>query len=281
MNDRLVLLDGAVGTSLWEKAERRGMAKVPVWNYNVTCPEIVKELAQEYLEVGSQIILTNSFGANGPTVKRASKFSVAEVVGSSVRLTREAVGGKAKVCLAIGPLSAMLEPYGDMEEDECREIYIEQIGAGMAEKPDCIMLMTFMDLEMMRIATTVAKEYDVPVYCSMTFEKHGRTLMGNTVQQIVDTLVPMGIDAIGMNCSLGPDLALPIIREFREKTEMPLLFKPNAGKPIVAASGETKPYDAETFTREILPAADFVTYIGGCCGSNPEYIKALKAALES
>ena len=279
MRDDLVLLDGAVGTSLWEKAEKRGIAKVPVWNYNITCPEIVKELALEYLEAGSQIILTNTFGANGPTVKRASKFSVRDVVGAGVRLAREAVGDRARVCLAIGPLSAMLEPYGDMEEDECREIYEEQIGAGMAEKPDCIMLMTFMDLEMMRIATTVAKQYDVPVFCLMTFEKHGRTLMGNTVQQIVDTLTPLGIDAIGMNCSLGPDLAMPIIREFAEKTRLPLVFKPNAGMPIVSSSGETKPYDASTFAREIAPAADFVAYIGGCCGSNPEYIKALKAAL--
>lgn len=280
MRDDLILLDGAVGTSLWAKAEKWGMAKVPVWNYNVTCPEIIKELAGEYLQAGSQIILTNTFGANGPTVKRASKFSVRDVVGAGVRLTREAVGDRAKVCLAIGPLSAMLEPYGDMEEDECLEIYEEQIGAGMEERPDCIMLMTFMDLEMMRLATTVAKRWDVPVYCSMTFEKHGRTLMGNTVEQIVDTLTPLGIEAIGMNCSLGPDLALPIIREFSEKTDLPLLFKPNAGKPIVSAQGETKAYDADMFAREILPAADFVTYIGGCCGSDPSYIRALKASLE-
>ena len=255
MRENITLLDGAVGTSLWNKAEARDIAKKPVWTYNVTHPELVKELALEYLDAG-------------------------EVMKAGVRILREAVGNKAKVCMAVGPLTAMLEPYGDMEEEECQEIYEEQIGAGMEEHPDSIMLMTFMDLEMMRIATTVARQYAVPLFCSMTFEKHGKTLMGNSVQQIIDTLVPMGIDVIGMNCSLGPDLAMPIIREFSEKTKMPLMFKPNAGKPIVGAGGEvTTGYDATTFVNDILPAVDFVDYIGGCCGSDPGYIRALKSAL--
>ena len=275
-----VLLDGAVGTSLWEKAERDGIAQDPVWTYNITHPQIVRELTKEYLDAGSQIILTNTFGANGPAVARSSKFTAPAVVRAGVRLGREAIGDKAKLCLAAGPLMALLEPYGDMEEDECREIYEEMLGAGMEEKPDCIMLMTFMDLEMMRIAASVAKQYDVPVYCTMTFEKVGRTLMGNSVQEIIDTLAPLQIDGIGMNCSLGPDLALPIIREFAEKTDLPLVFKPNAGKPIVAPGGEvTKAYDAETFARDVAPALDFVSYIGGCCGCNPEYIKALKGII--
>ena len=282
MRENITLLDGAVGTCLWQKAERHGVEKKPVWTYNITHPELVKGLTQDYLDAGSQIIMANTFGANGPAVKRSSKFDTAEVVRAGVRIGREVVGSKAKLGLDIGPLTAMLDPYGDMEEDECREIFEEQIGAGMEEGPDCICLMTFMDVEMMRIAASVAKRYAVPVYCTMTFEKHGRTLMGNSVQDIVDALAPLGIDGIGVNCSQGPDLALPIIREFHEKTDLPLVFKPNAGRPIVAAEGGTATYyDAATFVRDIAPALDFVSFIGGCCGSDPDYIRAIRAALDN
>ncbi len=280
MRGNIVLLDGAAGTSLWEKAEERGIEKKPVWTYNVTHPEMVRELAGEFLSAGAQVIHANTFGANGPAVRRSTAFDPAEVVRTGVRLAREAVGDRAKISLAVGPLMTLLEPYGDMEEEECRDIYEEQIGAGMSEHPDAITLMTFMDLEMMRIAATVAKGYGVPVYCAMTFEKHGRTMMGNTVQQIVDTLTPLNIDAIGMNCSLGPDLALPVIRAFSECTALPLIFKPNAGMPIVASGGEvTTDYDIPTFIRQVMPALEYVTYIGGCCGCNAGYIRALGEAM--
>ena len=280
MKDKPILLDGAVGTCLWELAAKHGVEKKPVWTYNITHPELVRELTQAYLDAGSQIIMANTFGANGPAVRRSSKLDPVEVVRAGVRLAREVIGNRARVGLDVGPLTAMLEPYGDMEEDECEAIFEEMIGAGMAERPDCICLMTFMDVEMMRIAASVARRYGVPVYCTMTFEKHGRTLMGNSVQDIVDTLAPLGIDGIGVNCSQGPELALPIIREFAEKTDLPLIFKPNAGKPIVSTGGEVAAdYDAETFVREIAPAMDFVSFIGGCCGSTPETIRAIKAAL--
>ena len=133
-NQGIIILDGGMGTQLQ-------LAGMPVGShpeiFGMEHPEIVKELTQEYLDAGSEIILTNTFGANGPVVKRQSKYKTPDVVKTGVRLAREVVGTKARVSLAIGPLSVLLEPYGDMEEDECREIYIEQIGAGMAEKPDC------------------------------------------------------------------------------------------------------------------------------------------------
>ena len=189
-----VLLDGAVGTSLWEMAEANGVEKVPVWRYNLEHPEFVRALCERYVDAGADLIL----------------------------------------------------------------------------------LQTFIDLHLMEIATRVAVRYGLPVFCAMTFEKVGKTMFGNSVQDVIDALTPLGIDAIGMNCSLGPDLALPVIREFAEKTDLPLLFKPNAGKPILAPDGSTvTDYDAETFVREVEPALDFVDYVGGCCGTNPEYIRLL------
>ena len=282
MNRSVTLLDGAVGTSLWEKAEQAGVAKDPVWKYNIEHPELVTALAREYLDAGAQIILANTFGANGPAVRRSSPYDPAEVVAAGVRLARQAIGREAKLALAIGPLSTLLEPYGDLTEEECQAIYEAQIGAGMDEGPDCVMIQTFMDLEMMRVAATVATRYNVPVFCTMTFEKVGKTLMGNSVRDVIDTLTPLGIHAIGMNCSLGPDLAVPVIAEFAKHTDLPLVFKPNAGKPILAADGVTaQSYDAATFVRDVAPALEFVSYIGGCCGCNPGYVRALRDALRS
>ncbi len=278
MQQNLVLLDGAVGTSLWTKSGD----KAPVWRYNLENPAIVTELHREYIDAGSQIILANTFGANRGAVSR-SPYTVEEVVREGVRLAKAAAQGTGvQVALSAGPLSMLLEPYGDLTEEEAADIYAEQLGAGMAEGPDLIMLQTFLDARMMAIAVQAARRYDVPVFSMMTFEKVGKTMMGQSVSDVLETLEPLGIQAVGLNCSLGPDLALPIIKEFHKKTELPLIFKPNAGKPIAAPDGTTTTaYDAETFVEDILPAADYVRYIGGCCGSDASYIRLLRDRLSS
>ena len=282
MKKDIILLDGAGGTTLWNLAEEKGYAKDPVWKYNVEHPELVKQLAELYIDAGSQIIYSNTFGANGPAVARSSNYSVAEVVSAGVRLAKEAASGTGvKVALDIGPLSLMMEPYGDLTEEEAEEIFREQIGAGMAERPDLIVLETFMDLEMLKVAASVAKSYDVPVLCTMTFEARGRTMMGNRVEDIAEELSELGVDGIGLNCSLGPVDALPIIREFSEHTDLPLVFKPNAGKPVLAEDGSVvSPYSATDFAEDVAPVLDLVTYLGGCCGSSPEYIRTLRKTLE-
>ena len=278
MKKELILLDGAGGTSLWNMAEEKGFGKEPVWKYNVDHPELIKKLAEEYIAAGSQIIYTNTFGANGPSVARSSGYSVAEVVSAGVRIAKEAVAGTGvKVALDVGPLSVLMEPYGDLTEEEAAEIFREQIGSGMAECPDLIVLETFMDLEMLKVAASVAKSYGVPVFCTMTFEARGRTMMGNRVEAIVEELTELGVDGVGLNCSLGPVEALPIIREFAEHTDLPLVFKPNAGKPVLGEDGSViSPYSASDFAADVEPVLELVTYLGGCCGSSPEYIKELK-----
>lgn len=282
MNGNIILLDGAGGTCLWNLAESLGCAKDPVWKYNMEHPDIVKQVAADYVAAGSQIILANTFGANGPAVKRSSDYSVEDVVRAGVRLAKEAAfGTDVKVALDIGPLTVLMEPYGDLTEEEAEEIFREQIGAGMKEQPDLILLETFLDLEMLKVAARVAKSYDVPVFCTMTFEGRGRTMMGNRVEDIAEELEELGVDAVGLNCSQGPETAIPVILEFAEHTDLPLIFKPNAGKPVLAEDGSViSPYDAAAFVRDVEPALDKVTYLGGCCGSSPEYIRALKAYLK-
>jgi len=283
MNGNIILLDGAGGTCLWNLAESLGYAKDPVWKYNVDHPELVKKLAENYIDAGSQIIYTNTFGANCHAVARSSDYTVEQVVSAGVRIAKEAVAGTGvKVALDVGPLSMMMEPYGDLTEEEVEEIYREQIGAGMSEDPDFIVLETFMDLEMLKVAVSVAKSYGVPVLCTMTFEARGRTMMGNRVEDIAEELSDLGVDGVGINCSLGPADAVPIIREFAEHTDLPLVFKPNAGKPVLAEDGSViSPYSATDFADDVTPVLDLVTYLGGCCGSDPDYIRELKKTIEA
>lgn len=271
--DNIILLDGAFGTGIWSKVN----SKLPVWRYNIEAPDKVVELHREYIEAGSQIIYSNTFSANRDAVKK-SDYSVEEIVRAGVRLAKKAAEGtNVKVALDIGPLTELLEPYGDLEEDEAIEIYEEQIGAGMAENPDLIVCETFMDIEMLKIAVSVANKYDVPVFCTMSFDKNGRTIMGNTVEQMVEELNEFRISAIGLNCSLGPDLAVPVIAQFKEFTDLPLIFKPNAGITTVVDGKDVTGFDVNGFVDSAVPALTHgVKYIGGCCGSDPSYIKSLK-----
>ena len=277
MKEKITLLDGAVGTELWAKAEKNGWKKEPVWKYNIDHPEIVAELAREYADAGSDILLSNTFGANAPSVQKSSSYSVSEVVSAGVKIAKEAVGGRGiRVGLDAGPLSELMEPYGDLTEEEVAEIYAEMFEAGVGAGADLIFLETFIDLAMLRVAAEEAKKYGVPVFCSLSFERLGKTMMGNSPEDMIEELEPLGVDAVGMNCSLGPELAVPIIQKFAGKTSLPLLFKPNAGLPVMKADGTVSTeYSAKAFVDGIAPALDFVDYIGGCCGSAPSYIREL------
>jgi len=135
----------------------------------------------------------------------------------------------------------------------------------------------------MKVAAKAARKHNLPITCSMSFEKVGKTIMGNSVQDMIDGLAEFHPDAIGLNCSLGPDMAVPIMKEFSEKTDIPLYFKPNAGKPTVSGDGTVqKGFDIDTFVNDVVKAIPYgVRYIGGCCGTNAAYIKALKEKLDT
>lgn len=276
MNKDLVLLDGAVGTSLWEKTDD----KVPVWRYNIEKPDIVSQLINEYYEAGSKIILANTFSANGPSVAD-SGYTVEQIVSSAMEIAHGALDGKdAKIALSVGPLTGLLKPFGNISEEEAVEIFTKQIEAGVKGKPNVIFLQTFMDLKMMQIAARIARKHDIPLFCSFSFvksakDKGSRTMMGNSIDDILKGLAEFKPDAVGLNCSLGPEMALPIIEEYSQKTDIPLIFKPNAGKPTLEGGSQ---FDYDTFAEDIAKAACVpgVKYIGGCCGSNAKYIEALR-----
>lgn len=277
----MVLLDGAVGTTLWALADARGIKRVPVWKYNLEQPDMVLKLHEGYIEAGSQMILTNTFGANRQMVNKASDYDPEEVVRAGVRLAKQAAFGKdVQVLCACGPLLDFMDPYGDLEEEEVEDIYELLIGTAVKEGVDGVMVQTFMDLDTMCVACRVAKNHNLPLYATMTFEKSGKTMMGHSVQKVCAALEEAGADAVGMNCSLGPEMAMPIIREFKAHTKLPLVFKPNAGMPMTAAGSDAGAYSAEMFLSEVRPALEFVDYIGGCCNSDFAYIRLLKQAID-
>jgi len=272
MKENIILLDGAAGTTLWELAEASGIDRKPVWKYNIENPELVLELHRRYIAADCHMIQANTFDANRPSVKRSSEYTASEVITAAVKLAKQAVEGTdVKVYAAFGPLATLLEPYGKLKKEEVTEIYTEMAQAAESAGAQYIMLETFMDLEMVRLAAAAVKRFSLPLICSMTFEKRRRTMMGNTVQQIVDTLSPLGIAGVGMNCSHGPVQALEIIKEYSEKTSLPLYFKPNSGV------GDS--YGPEQFAEEVRPALEYVSFVGGCCGCDDSYIKKLGTLL--
>ncbi len=271
-NEHIILMDGAVGTSLWAKTDN----KVDVWRYNLENPVIVQELVNEYIEAGSQMVFTNTFGANRYAVKRQG-FEVEQIVPEGVRLVKEAAAGRAEVVMSAGPLPFLMEPYGDLTEEQTYEAYDEMFAAGVPQGPDGILLQTFMDADMLHIAAKAAMKYDLPIYAMMTFTEVGKTMMGHSVEYFVDVMKDVPLAGIGLNCSLGPEKAVPVIRSFRDYTDLPLMFKPNAGKPILQEGVQTVQYDIPTFVEDCMPALECgVRYIGGCCGSDPGYIRALR-----
>ena len=272
MEREIILLDGSAGTVLWKLAEEAGKPRLPVWRYNIEAPELVKALHKLYIDAGSRMVQTNTFSATVPAVERDGSYSPEQVITAAAELALEATDGSSVIpYLSFGPLTQLLAPYGKLTEQECRDIYRRMIGAGLAAGIKELALETFMDIRMLKIAAEEALELGLRPMCSMTFEKRRRSMMGDSVEKIVAALEPLGVKAVGMNCSHGPVEALEIIREFSEKTSLPLYFKPNSGM------GES--YDAACFAREIAPALELVSFVGGCCGCDSEYIRKLSALI--
>ncbi len=263
----IIFLDGALGSILMEKGGDI------VSEQNIINKERVINLHKDYIKSGSNIICSNTFSANHYA---KSKHLVSDLIKSGVEIAKYAAEGTAtKTAFDIGPLSELLEPYGDLSEEECAEQYSEIIAAGITLKPEYIFFETFMDLDMLEIAIKQTLPYNIPLLCSMSFTEVGKTIMGHSVEQMVERLAEYPLIAIGLNCSMEPKNSLPIAQKFREHTTLPIIFKPNAGKPKFSEGGISYE-DAEIFASEfngIDQLGD--VYIGGCCGSTPEHINRL------
>ena len=271
----IVLLDGAMGTVLQQKGLPPGGKPELL---ALTDPALLLSVHREYVAAGSQIIYANTFGASAPKLAR-SGHTVAEVVPAAIAVAKEAAGRSAAVALDIGPLGELLEPMGTLTFEKAYEYFREIAIAGAAAGADLAVIETMTDLYEAKAALLAVKENTaLPVFVTMSFEESGRTFTGCTVASMARTLEGLGADAIGLNCSLGPDLLAPLLKELCENTRLPVIAKPNAGLPDPV----TGLYDMgpEAFAAALAPCLDAgVTIFGGCCGTSPAYIEALQKAL--
>lgn len=269
-----VLLDGAMGTLIQKSGVKYD--SVPE-TLNITHPELIESFHKAYAGAGSDIVYANTFGANGYKLKE-SGYSVDEIIKSGVENAKKAVlGTDCLVALDIGPIGQLLEPAGSLSFDEAYDYFKEQILAGQGA--DVIVFETMTDLYELKAAVLAAKENcDKPIIATMTFERNGRTFTGVSPAAAAVTLTGLGVDALGVNCSLGPDELEGVVSEISKYTDLPLVIKANAGLP-----------DPNSNEYDIMPdkfaqcVADLLKYgvkiVGGCCGTTPEYIAEIKKML--
>ena len=273
--DNIVLLDGGMGTMLQKAGVPMG--KVPE-ELNITHAEAVMDIHRQYIEAGSDIIYANTFSANRYKLNYSS-YSVEELVTAGVKNAKavaEAFDRKVYVALDVGPIGELMEPNGNLKFEDAYEMFKEMMIAGEKAGADLIVIETSTDLLEMKAAVLAAKEHtSLPVCSTMTFEKNGRTFTGVTVEAAALTLTGLGVDAIGINCSLGPDDIYPLAKKLVEWTHLPIMIKANAGLPNLNSGG----YDisADQFAAQMKKFMDLgVTVIGGCCGTTPDYIREIK-----
>ncbi len=271
----ILLLDGGMGTML--QAAGLPLGELPeVWN--ITHPEAVISVHRRYAEAGSRVLYTNTFGANRFKAA-ASGYSVRELVSAGVRCAREAAGPDRKVALDIGPIGQLMEPLGPLSLEDAMEAFREMLTAGEEAGADLVIFETMSDLQEVRAGVLAAREFTrLPVWATMTFEASGRTFLGTTVPAMALTLSGLGVEALGFNCSLGPKELLPLVRELRAWTDLPLILKPNAGLPDPATGAY--PLSPEDFAREMAEALPYgIRMVGGCCGTSPDFIRRLGESL--
>ena len=276
--DEITILDGAMGTMLQKSGLKLGERPELLCLSN---PDTIKLIHKMYIDAGAAVVYANTFGANPLKLKDTGK-STMEVVKAAIETAKAAASGTdAKVALDIGPLGELLEPAGTLKFEDAYENFKEMMTAGESAGADLIVLETMTDLYEVKAAVLAARENTkLPVIVSMTFEENGRTFTGCSVESFAVFANAVGIDAVGINCSLGPDEIYPLAKELCDNTDIPVFVKPNAGLPD-PATGEYH-IDAVEFAKSLRKYADAgVVAVGGCCGTTPEYISLLCKTFEN
>ena len=274
-----LILDGATGTEL-QKRGFTGSDCAELWT--LEHPEAILEIQRGYVEAGSRILYTPTFGANRTKLEAHGIFNqVGDFNRRLAALSKEAAGGRAWVAGDIAPTGLFLYPLGDTSFEELVDIYTEQAAALEEAGVDLFVIETMMTLAEARAALLAVKSVsDKPVFVSFTCDENGRTLSGSDVTALLQIMQGMGVDAFGLNCSVGPDEMAKQLKRLREIARVPLIAKPNAGVPEVV-DGETVyccPPAAFTAHLEEMAAAG-VWMFGGCCGTDAGHIRALSEAV--
>lgn len=272
--NRFVFLDGGMGTML----QSHGIQTEHIPELlNITNPEAIMNIHRMYAEAGADIVYANTFGANRFKLEN-SGYSVSEVVRTGIKNARSAVGGKSLVALDIGPIGQLLEPSGTLRFEDAYEVYKEIVTAG--NEADVIVIETMTDLYEVKAALLAVRENSgKPVLVTMTFEENMRTFTGVSPECMTAVLEGLGADAIGVNCSLGPEELFPVLDKICSLTSLPVIAKPNAGLPDPVTNLFN--VGADEFAESAVKLAKAgVRIFGGCCGTTPEHIRQMIKKLD-
>jgi methionine synthase I (cobalamin-dependent)/5,10-methylenetetrahydrofolate reductase len=278
---RVHVIDGAMGTVLYNRGQ---FVNVCYDELNLTEPDLIHSVHEDYVRNGAEIIETNTFGANPVKLSSFGLDDRTETINTTAaKLARDAANGEALVLGAIGPLGIRIEPFGPTARDEAVAYFARQVAGLIDGGVDGFILETFSDIDELHTAfRSVRNAADLPVIAQMTIAEDGNTSYGTSVETIAEQLAEWGADVIGLNCSVGPAIMLDAIERIASVTDRPLSAQPNAGIPrsvgdrqIYLASPE---YMAQ-YARRMIDAG--VRFVGGCCGTTPEHIKCIRRQVAS
>ncbi len=282
-NGEILLGDGAIGTQIQKYYS--GDMSVPEL-LNIEAPEIIERIALEYFKAGSQLIETNTFG--GSTVKLAysgNSERVKELNSVGVEIVKNVTKGKAYISGSVGPSGKMLEPMGDGDPTTIKSGFKKQIEILINSGVDIICIETMIDLQEAILAIEAARKISssIPIISTMTFNKTPKgffTVMGNSIEEVSSALKEAGVNIIGSNCGNGFENMVEIAKEFKKYSELPIIIQSNAGQPV-NKNGKTVYLETpEFFAEKAKELIDIgVSIIGGCCGTTPEHIKAMKKVI--
>lgn len=276
LQNNIVYLDGGMGTLLQERGLKPG--ELPE-RWNLTHPEIITEIQKKYYDAGSNVVCTNTFGAN---LLKFSEDELEEIISAAISIAREA-GAKSNshaekfVALDIGPSGKLLKPFGDIDFENAVEIFAETVRIGVKYGVDLIIIETMNDSYETKAALLAAKENsDLPVLVSNAYGADGKLMTGAEPAAMGAMLEGMGADAIGANCSLGPKQLRGVVEELLENVSVPIILKPNAGLPKSVDGKTVFDITPDEFAEEVASLVKKgVRVVGGCCGTTPEYIAKL------
>ncbi len=277
MKHHLVVFDGAMGTQLQSRFSP--VALMPE-EYNLTHPDAIRDIHMKYAAAGSKVITTNTFGANSYKMSD-SKYSSTQIVTEAVQIVKSIPD--VYCALDIGPIGKLLKSNSPSDFDSFYELFAQQVKAGTKAGCDLILIETMTDLYEAKAAVLAAKEHsNLPIACTMTLQKNGRTLTGSDIMTIVSVLESLRVDIIGLNCSFGPEELFPYIESLSSFSSKNLLIQPNAGMPKIENGKTHYHYPPSQFSREMMKIKDLgVNCLGGCCGTTPEHIKSLSQSLSN
>ncbi len=277
--------DGAWGTQLMQRGLPEGQA--PEW-IALEKPEVIEEVAGLYVDAGADLVTTDTFGGTSFRLALHDLDAQGERINrQAVEAVRRAVGDRAYVSASVGPCGRLLEPYGDAAPEAVKEAFLAQVEVLASAGADLVCVETMSDLTEATLAIQAAKEKApaLPVMATMTFEPNPRgyyTVMGVSVEQAAEGLVEAGADVVGSNCGIGMEHMVAIARELTRVSKVPVAVQPNAGLPVTEGGTvvyKETPEDMASRVPELLDLG--VALVGGCCGTTPDHVRALRTAVDA